>query len=284
MNLPIKNHLIIADAHVHFYDCFDMEQVLDSAFTNFQKEVDNPVKGTWCSAFLFLTETKGENWFGQFFRQAEEGSAPVRGMGKWSLHQTREACSLYARLNDQEGLYIIAGRQIQTKENLEVLALGTIQDWEERAPLDELIGEISRLGALPVIPWGVGKWIGRRGEFIKGLLGKGDLPPFFMGDNRNRPSFWPRPNLFIQAEQKGLSVLPGTDPLPFPSEMWKIGKFGFRLSGSVDPDYPFRDIKKLLFDPMARPQHYGPLENPWRFFWNQVRMNLGKGKPRTTAA
>jgi hypothetical protein len=35
---------------------------------------------------------------------------------------------------------------------------------------------------------------------------------------------------------------------------------------------------------MARPQMYGALENPWRFFWNQLRMNVRKGKPRTTAA
>jgi hypothetical protein len=183
-------------------------------------------------------------------------------------------------LNDKEGLYIVAGRQIKTKENLEILALGAIQDFDERAPLETLIGQIGYSGALPVIPWGVGKWIGRRGKVIKDLQGKRDLPPFFLGDNRNRPIFWPRPNLFSQGEEKGLSVLPGTDSLPFPSEVWQIGKFGFKIHGPIDPEYPFRDIKKLLLDPLARPQVYGSLENPWRFFWNQLRVTLRKGKPK----
>jgi hypothetical protein len=277
----MRNQLIIADAHVHFYGCFDMEHLFDSAFNNFRKEVDNPLQGTPFSAFLFLTETKGEKCFHRFSRQAKGGTGQAQGRGKWALRPTQEDCSLCAHLNDNEGLYLIAGRQIRTKENLEALALGTIQDFEEGVPVRELIGQIDLLGAIPVIPWGVGKWLGRRGKFIRDLLGEKDLPPFFLGDNRNRPIFWPRPNLFNQAEKKGLSILPGTDPLPFPSEIWKIGRFGFKIHGPIDPEYPFRDIQKLLLDPMARPQPYGTLEIPWRFFWNQLRVTLRKGKPKT---
>jgi hypothetical protein len=278
----MKNQLIIADAHVHFYNCFDSERWVDSALNNFRKEVGNSLEEPPFSAFLFLTETKDENWFQRFSCQAETGPAQAEGRGKWGLQQTKEACSLYARLNDKAGLYIIAGKQIQTIENLEVLALGAFQDFEEKAPLEALIKQISDLGALPVIPWGVGKWIGRRGRVIRDLLGRRAFPPFFLGDNRNRPIFWPRPNLFNQAEKKGLSVLPGTDPLPFPSEMWQIGRFGFKLFGSVDPEYPFRDIKKILHNPKTRLQPFGARENPWRFFWNQWRLNLKNGKSKTT--
>ncbi len=278
----MKNHLVIADAHVHLYDCFDMEHLFDSAFHNFRKEVDHPLKGDLFSAFLFLAETKNENWFHRFSTQAEEGPAQEGKMGEWALQPTQEECSLCAHPNGnkKDGLYIIAGRQIRTRENLEVLALGTIQDFEERAPLEELIGQIGQLGAIPVIPWGVGKWIGRRGRIVKDLLNK-TLPPFFLGDNRNRPLFWARPDLFKLAEQKGVSLLPGTDPLPFPSEMWQIGSFGFEIHGSVNTEYPFRDIKKLLFDPIARPRAYGSLENPWRFFWNQSKVYFKKGNRKS---
>jgi hypothetical protein len=267
----MNNRLIIADAHVHLYDCLDMAHLLDLIFSNFQKEANKPIKGTSFSAFLFLAETKTENWFYRFSSQPEKGPSQAGEFGRWTFRPTRERCSLYARSDEKKGFYVIAGRQIRTRENLEVLALGTQQSFEEGAPLKEIITLISRLGAIPVIPWGVGKWIGRRGEFLKNLLGR-DLPPFFLGDNRNRPLFWPRPNFFKQAEQRGLAVLSGSDPLPFPSEMRKIGRFGIKLPGSIDPEYPFRELKKLLQDPMARPQTYGSLENPVRFFFNQLRM------------
>jgi hypothetical protein len=272
----MKNQLIIADAHVHLYDCFDLEQLLDSAIGNFLREVDSPEKRPAFSAFLFLAETKDEDWFRRSSNRTREGQTKAGEKGQWDLLPTNEDYSLYARLNGEEGLYIIAGRQIRTEENLEVLALGTIQDFQERAPLEDLIVQIGQAGAIPVIPWGVGKWIGRRGKVVKDLLEKKELPAFSLGDNRNRPLFWPKPFLFRQAEERGIPILPGSDPLPFPSEIRQIGRFGFKVRGLTDPDNPFRDIKKILRDPVAKPRTYGSRENPWRFFWNQMRVYFKK--------
>jgi hypothetical protein len=272
MNSP----LIIADAHVHFYHCFNSEHLLDLTLNNFQKEIKAPPTGPDFSGVLFLAETNIEKGFHRISLSAEKGPSRSGEFGEWTFSPTQENCSLYARSteNETKGLYIIAGRQITTAESLEVLALGTIQEFEEREPLEELIPLISQSGAIPVVPWGVGKWIGRRGALIKGFLERKDLPPFFLGDNRNRPIFWMRPTIFKMAEEKGINILPGSDPLPFPSETNRIGRFGFKVSGSVDPDYPFRDLKKLLLVPTTRPQAYGSLENPFRFFWNQCRVKL----------
>lgn len=275
----MQNRLIIVDAHVHLYDCFDIELLLDSAFSNFQEEADQPKAGLPFSGVLFLAETKTKDWFHHQCQQAI--TEPFRGgrAGRWSFQLTKEGLSLFARLSEQKELYIIAGRQIRTAENLEVLALGTIQNFEFGTPLEDLIQKISRSGAIPVIPWGVGKWLGRRGILVKDLLKNNNIPLFFLGDNGNRPLFWPKPRLFKQAEESGLCVLPGSDPLPFPSEIKSVGRFGFKLFGSIDPEYPFRDIKKLLLNPTAKPQAYGSLESPGRFFWNQVRMKwLKKGR------
>jgi hypothetical protein len=279
----MKNHLVIADAHVHFHECFDLEELFGSAFKNFQKEVDGTAEKTRFSAFLFLAETENENWFRRFSDQVRGGPAPTAVIGKWALQPTQEECSLCARSSAEEGLYLIAGRQIRTVENLEVLALGTTRDLEEKAPLEGLIAQISRLGAIPVIPWGVGKWIGRRGKIIRDLLKKRDLPSIILGDNGNRPRFCPKPYLLKEAGEKGRPILPGTDPFPFPSEIRQIGRFGFKIEGRIDPGYPFRDIKKLLLDPTARTEAYGSLENSCRFFWNQLRMVIRKYKPKSIA-
>ena len=81
----MNNRLIIADAHVHLYDCFDMERLLDLAFSNFQKEADKPIKGTPFSAFLCLAETKTENWFYRLSHPAERGPSQPRGMRQMGL-------------------------------------------------------------------------------------------------------------------------------------------------------------------------------------------------------
>ena len=272
----MNNPLIIADAHVHLYSCFNLEHLLDLTFNNFQREIKAPLAEPDFSGVLFLAETKAEKGFQRISNSAEKGPSQAGEFGEWTFWPTQENFSFYARSNQNgtKGLYIIAGRQITTAESLEILALGTIQEFEERKPLEELIPLISQSGAIPVVPWGVGKWIGRRGALIKDFLKRKDLPFFFLGDNRNRPIFWRRPNIFKMAGEKGINILPGSDPLPFPSETNRIGRFGFKVSGSIDPDYPFRDLKKLLLVPTTRPQAYGSQENPFRFFWNQCRVTL----------
>lgn len=276
MGLPENSPLILADAHVHLYDCFDMEQLLNLTIGNFQREASHHGEGFPFKAFLFLAEKKNQNGFQRLYDQAQKGPSQSEKFGKWTFRPTKEDCSLYARLDEKRGLYIIAGYQINTLENLEVLALGTIRSFKEELSLKTLIPLISRAGALPVIPWGVGKWLGRRGSLLKDLLGEKNFPLFFMGDNRNRPFFWTKPNLLKKAEKTGWFILPGSDSLPFPEEIRYIGKFGFKFPGSVDPQYPGRDIKKMLLDPATRPQAYGSLENPVRFIWNQLRMSLIK--------
>ncbi len=272
----MENQLILADTHIHFYNCFDIGYLLDSAFKNFQKETEKSGEKIPFKAFLFLAETKTESWFLHQYDQVLREPSRAERIGQWTVQFTKENCSLYVRANDRKGLYIIAGRQVNTMEKLEVLALGTIHDFKEGTPIEELIREINRLGAIAVIPWGVGKWIGRRGGMVKELLEKGNRLTFFLGDNGNRPTFWPKSNLFKQAEQKGRPVLRGGDPLPFPSGIGQIGRFGIKLQGSIDPEYPDRDIKKILLDPATNPQIYGSLERPGRFFRNQWRIFIKK--------
>lgn len=277
-NFPGEPSFILADTHVHIYNCYDLRQLLDSALGNFKKtSKEQGIKQY--TAFLFLTETIRENWFHRLTELATNEKGPGPGsIGKWTFRLTKEDCSLYAGLNAEGGLYLIAGRQIKTAENMEVLALGTIQSLEEGSSLEELTRLINKYGAITVIPWGLGKWTGRRGTILKKLLDKKGAPYFFLGDNRNRPVFWPRPTPFKQEERRRRAVLPGSDSLPFPSEVRYVGSYGFTIEGSIDPEYPARDIKKLLVDPTTILRAYGSRENPVRFFWNQLRFNGMKRK------
>jgi hypothetical protein len=277
-NSPEKS-LIVADAHVHLYPDFDLAEFFHTAYQHFKKVVERlSPEGPW-TAFLFLAETKGENAFSRFSRMAEENTpeASIR-IGEWHFHKTGERDSLYGRLNPFEGLYLIAGRQVKAADNLEVLALGTQESFGEGLSLKESVRLIHEAGAMPVIPWGVGKWLGSRGRTIKNLMQHQESPRFFLGDSKHRPLFHPKPAIFKQAARKGIKILPGSDPLPFPRQNKVPGSYGFWLRGDFDPDYPLRSIKTLLLDPRIYPLPYGSREWAGPFLWNQFRLRTGKGR------
>jgi len=55
--------MILVDAHVHIYDCFDIQTFLDSAFANFKAEAARCGQEDSFTAVLLLTETAKDNWF-----------------------------------------------------------------------------------------------------------------------------------------------------------------------------------------------------------------------------
>ncbi|NJL58024.1 hypothetical protein HC928_25090 [bacterium] len=286
-NSQLGNQFIVADAHVHIHDCFNMEQLLCGALENFQhvthrllpfrqggSQVD-AANGNR-AAFLFLTEIAGYNWFGKLSAIATSGDrAQEFSLQHWTLHPTEESVSVIARHTSHQLLYAIAGRQLVTQEGLEVLALITDSTFDDGMTLEETVYQISQAGAIPVLPWGFGKWLGGRGKVLKRFLEREDVPLFFLGDNSGRPVFWRRSPYFEMAEQKGLRVLPGTDPLPLASECSRPGSFGFIAEGRIDARTPAASIKQLLLDPRASVRAYGSLEMPFRFLRNQVAIRYG---------
>ena len=231
--------MILVDAHVHIYDCFDLETFLDSALENFKGEAARCGQENSFTALLLLTETAKDNWFHRLAGYAgDKTGTGTRSIGNWTFHRTKENCSLYAQSKNSYGLFLIAGHQIVTAENLEVLALATAKTLRDGSPIVELIEAVKESGGIPVIPWGFGKWLGRRGMTLRKILNGSEASGLFLGDNGNRPSFGPRPSHFKQAETKRIRVLPGSDPLPFGSESRRAGSFGFSLQGSITREHP----------------------------------------------
>ncbi len=258
--------LILADAHVHIYDCFSLEQFLNSAFHNFQKTVAKLPNQIPSFSLLFLTETRKNDWF----KTLVEDTETQQNINGWRFKKTSEAESIYAENSQNQGMYLIAGRQIITAEKLEVLALITDQTFEDGYPLTETIQNVREAGGLPILPWGFGKWIGHRGKVLSHLLKSDDTSPLFLGDNGGRPIFWRRPPYFQIAESKGLRVLPGSDPLPIASETTRPGSFGFQVRGVFNKQEPGKSMKEILLRPETVVHPYGSLQTPWNFIRNQV--------------
>ena len=272
---PSDTSLIVADAHVHIYDCYDLRDFFDRALKNLKTAFRKGAIRTGFTGLLFLTDTGNPSWFERLSVMARgEKDSGTAGMGNWALHPTREDESLFVGQKPGEGFFIIAGRQIRTVENLELLALATRETFQEGLSIEELILTVSRRGGIPVIPWAFGKWWGQRGKTIRALLKKGGSPGLFLGDNRNRLIGWPRSPLFREAEKQGIPTLPGSDPLPYPDEVSYPGSFGFMIRGSVSPDFPARDIKRILGDLKTSPTPFGSSDSPIHFFLNQLRLRL----------
>ena len=278
----VHSNLVIADAHVHIHPCFDLDDLLDGAVKNFSLRANQGVDLEGYQFVLLLTETSTDKVFRQLCNQAKNNTHLHQNESNWQIYLTREDCSVYARNTDGREIYIIAGSQIVVAENLEVLALGTADKIPDGQPLTTVVEKVIDHGGIPVIPWGFGKWLGKRGKILSNFLSKNDISQLFLGDNSARPIFWFQPTFFQTAKKLGLRILPGTDPLPFPSEASRAGSFGFTLEGNLNPQKPAESLKQLLRQSSTQPQAYGSLENPWRFIRNQIAMQLVK-RQRTTA-
>lgn len=264
--------LILADAHVHLHDCFVLDRVLDAALENFSK-FGKPEQAAF-QGVLFLAEMANQNRFNDLLTSIEGRETKEWAIGNWTIYPTDEKVSLWAKHVSGQDIIILAGRQIITEEGLEVLALITEQQVEDGLSLEQTIQRVLAVNGIPVLPWGVGKWIGRRGRLVKSLLEENNFPILLLGDNGGRPVFWLRSPYFKQAEAIGLQILPGTDPLPLASECCRPGSFGFKTQNSLNLTQPGQAMRRILIDPTTVLETYGPLETPVRFVRNQLAIRL----------
>lgn len=264
MTLSTDLPSLLVDAHVHLHACFDLTQFLQSALTNFQHQSDKLGLSQPVAAALLLAEVSGVNAFADLVSRCKQGQQPA----DWEICSTAEAATLWLKHASGHTLLIAAGRQAVTQEGIEVLALITAAAIEDRLSLKDTLAAVTAAGGLPVLPWGVGKWLGKRGQLVAAQLQATDAP-LFAGDNGGRPSFWPLPDYCQQRLQ-----LPGTDPLPLAYEVKRAGSFGFVTQGHLDENRPGESLKQILLGPQPVVQTYGQSQSPWHFLKNQSLLRL----------
>lgn len=259
------------DAHVHIHGRYRLSGFFDSATSNFRNAARSAGQGWPCDAALLLAETSEANAYGTLRRIV--GSAR-RGIGQWTVESTRESAAIIVRNRHGEQLFVIAGRQITTAENLEVLALATDHRFADGLPVRTTLAAVIQSDAIPVIPWGFGKWTGQRGRLVAKLIEEVGKLPFYLGDTSHRLGLAPAPGEFTIGAEKGIKILPGTDPLPFASQASRPGRYGFRVQGSLSADKPATDLKRLVSIRDLSP--YGETERLIQFGLNQLAMQLRK--------
>ncbi len=256
---------IFIDGHVHLYEHYDLELLFKTALKNFQKNG----AGKNDAKILLLTELASCDFFNQIEQKKPNG---------FTLHETSENNSLLlTETETQNGLFIIAGRQLTSSDQLEILALCTRYNIENnRLDTKSLIDQVNARKAVPVLNWAPGKWFSKRGGIVKKMLSDFTAEELLIGDTTMRPTFWPTPRLMKQALDSNFKIIAGSDPLPLENEEKMIASYGFLLNADFEKSTPASSLYTLLKNPKVPVKIWGRRSNGFSFFRRQTGILLKK--------
>ena len=255
------------DCHVHFYEGYDIDSAVRSSWNNVRMPDGSRPRGQcWC-----LASPPGIDGLNALKDIADKNSSTTRVVASQDSRGNS-----FNLLESEEGtIVVVPGTQAISAEGLEVLSLGAELPDIKPAPLFELVDRVIANGGLPVVPWGVGKWLGHRGKLISGLVqSSGSASRFLLADNANRPWWWPYPTLLKTAENAGLDVVSGTDPLPIPGDEVRIASSGVYCSvESINTAW--QEIRRSLVATRGSGTRiYGKPMSNFQFWRNQILLRL----------
>lgn len=228
-----------------------------------------------------MAETSKNQWFNYLEHHADGKPLPFgKQTGPWIIRRPPDTRYLVAQCESapEKKLTLMAGQQIRTAEGLEILALITRKRFEDGLPASLLTLQIADAGALTVIPWGFGKWLGKRGRILSGMLSEKMEKPFFIGDNQGRPLSFKKPFQFRQATEIGCRILPGSDPFPFSREQYRAGSFGFFSNFHFSAARAADDLLSIVRNRNTEIRPFGCRLNAVSFLVKQTAMQLRKMK------
>ena len=257
----------LIDAHVHLRQSHDPAAVLDGAVRHFER-ASTRLGAKSCEGVLMLTEAKGEHGFDRL----ASTESPI---GRWRVESTADPHVVRCRHDDDRSLLIVNGRQTATRDGLEVLTLASAVEIDDGLGVEETIEQGLEAGALVTLPWGFGKWTGKRKARMLELVRRFGPKGIALGDSAARPAGLGDGAIFGLAREMGVPILPGTDPLPIPSHASRAGQYGLWLEGWLDPGTASEDLRHRLASPLPNDSAIGRRDGLVRAIVTQVRVRLG---------
>lgn len=244
---------IYCDTHVHCYDFDQLPVLLDHALSNFQSV------GASHAKVLFFTDGLVDRTWQRLKPLAQD----VYRTGDWELNYSANTEFIHAN-NGAYELLLAPARQVNSAARLEYLLLGC--DLEVDDGIDDRVLLTKFTSRYAVInPWGVGKWLGQRGQLVTELL-KEQGHTFLLGDNGGRPSLW---KSVPQFSSSSLNIVNGSDPLPIDGELDRVASYGIQLAlNSAELTLPtlLTELK------LGRHQNYGKPMSLMRFLKGRLAM------------
>lgn len=205
---------IVCDTHVHCYQYGQLGELLNQAANNFASAVPQAEQKV-----LFFTDGKTDKTWSRLTDSLTAGESPAG----WRL-LFDQSVGMIAAENEEHQLYLAPARQLVSAERLEFLLLGCDENIADGLADADIIEQYAEPYVV-ISPWGVGKWLGRRGGILRDLIEQRD-EHWFLGDNGGRPWFWWGVSQCRQARAKKMAIYNGSDPLPIDGELRRVGTFG----------------------------------------------------------
>ncbi len=265
---------LVLDGHVHVYPHYNLETAIQLGTSNLHSGLKNTnIKGGKnVHTVWLLTERFDCNFFKTVYDSPQNHT--ING---YNFVPSAEKEALMIEQKGAITHFILAGRQVVSKDGLEVLALATAEFIKDREyTTEELIDKVNEVGGIPVLNWAPGKWFFQRGKIVAELIEKKKPEEFVIGDNPLRHSLWPEPALMKKAMNKGFKVIAGSDPLPFKGEERFIGSYGFHIQGKFDATKPATSIRQLVKNSQKTVEILGKRNDPFTFFYREARIMAKK--------
>ncbi|MBP9837472.1 MAG: hypothetical protein KBC84_02040 [Proteobacteria bacterium] len=226
---------VLADTHVHFYPFYDLELWLRSAFLNFNSNIRRLGISPEPHKVIFLTERADCDFFSELKSK--------RNFLDYNFEQVDPLIVKVQNKNDQ--LFIVSGKQVVTKEKLEVLVLLSDIKFVDGEGIGDFLASKQTEDNIFVLPWSLGKWYFQRGKIVKNIINNSQENQIYLGDIASRPNLYPEPNLFELAKNKRISIVAGSDPLPISGEETLVGSY-LTLMTSEDNNLNAKNLKNAF--------------------------------------
>lgn len=258
------------DGHVHLYPVYDLKRAVESGVKNL-KEQSTKNKSNIIPVWL-LVERSDANFFDQIYQSPNRYDSDGIKFNKGN-----DKLSVVVKKNNKPILYIFSGRQLVTKEGLEVLSLiSNLNIPDRHKSIDEVIQAVADSGGIPTLNWAPGKWFFNRGKVIARQIQEKSISEIFIGETTLRNTLWPEPKLIKKARKKGFPVIAGSDPLPFKDEEKGIGSFGFTIEGNFDPEKPAQSLRNTMNKNRDNIKIIGCRNNIFTFARRQYKIMMEK--------
>jgi hypothetical protein len=269
--------MLLIDGHVHLEHQDYFPELLDRALTNMRKISAEENGERQVRGMLFLAEMPGQSW--RFaVRENAEKEKSIGGKIPWSLRPGEQKNVIICENGNGDQMVCLTGQQVNTSEKLELLLFGHDEPYLQESLLRSVEKSVKQ-GSLIIIPWGVGKWLGKRGRLVLDLMEHEELTGYMLGDNGNRPVVWKKIPQFIRARKKNIPIIGGTDPLFLPGQIQRVGSYGTVVSEKTTGYYSVSDIRQL-FQKNNSMKNYGALQNLHSFITAQIALRLMKAKKK----
>ena len=244
--------IVAADGHVHIYPAYDIKGVFRRLIQNLDRIAavagcaESGMSGNKIHKLAFLAEGREHD----FFSRIQDHDKAIVGDSLEITNEPDPVC-VTVSLCEVGRVCLVAGRQIVTRERLEILGLAMREKIPDGLPARDVMQRIGEAGGIPVLSWSPGKWLFARGRRVRNLIENDQDRVLRLGDTTLRPKLWPEPQLMRLARERGLTIIPGSDPLPFAGEERYAGTYGFIYRGAFDTSRPIASITHMLAGPAA---------------------------------